>query len=302
MPARLVTVFGGTGFLGREIVKSLHDQGVAVRIAVRHPERARPQYPAAENIDAVAADVRDPASVAAATAGADAVVNAVGLYVERGDATFEAIHVGGARNIAAASRAGAVGRLVHISGIGANPGSRSAYVRCRAAGEATVQEGFSDTVIVRPSVMFGPTDVFLNTLLTLVNRLPVLPLFGRGETLLQPVFVGDVAYAVAQILRARPGSMRLYELGGPSVYTYRHLLERVMQQAGRRCVLIPVPYFIWTSVAVVLRPLPSPPITEAQVCLMKQDNVASPEWGSLSDLGISPTRLEAVLQECFQQR
>lgn len=296
MAARLVTVFGGSGFVGRAIVRRLAADGMQVRVAVRHPERAAflgDEHPG--QISPVRADVWEEASVAPAVAGAADVVNTVGHYVERGAASFGAIHGAGARHVARAAQAAGVGRLIHISGIGADPGSASAYVRARAAGERLVRDEFPAATILRPSVMFGPEDAFFNRLAGLARVLPVLPLFGRGVVRLQPVYVGDTAAAVARALvdPAAPG--RTYELGGPEVCSYADLLRRVLAQTGRRRLLLPVPYLIWEALAFLMVPLPGRPISRDQVTLMRQDNVASPGQPGLGDLGITPTALAAVL-------
>src|SRR5690606_30280348 len=268
-----VTVFGGSGFLGRRIVRHLVADGAEVRIAVRRPERAdalvrlgRPGQ-----VTAVRADVWDPATVAPALAGAAAVVNTVGHYVERGDASFEAIHGAGARHVAAAAATAGVVRLVHISGIGADPASASPYVRARATGERLVREAFPAATILRPSVMFGPDHDFLVRLAGLARVLPALPLFGRGEVRLQPVYVDDVAQAVVRALAAPEAAGRLYELGGPRIYAYRELVRLVLAHTGRRRLLVPVPYAAWSALAALLAPLPNRPISPDQVRLMQQD-------------------------------
>jgi NADH dehydrogenase len=228
----LITVFGGSGFLGRRIVLRLANDGAEVRVAVRHPERAAflTGTRTAGPITAVRADVWDEASVAPAVAGADAVVNTVGHYVERGRASFEAIHGQGARHVAAAAARAGIARLVHISGIGADPQSDSAYVRARGIGERLVAEALPAATIFRPSVMFGPEDAFLNRLAALARVLPVLPLFGRGDVRLQPVYVDDVAAAVATVLTTPVAAGKLYELGGPRIYSYRVLVRLVLEQ------------------------------------------------------------------------
>src|SRR5919106_137341 len=279
-----VTVFGGSGFLGREIVRRLAEDGAEVRVAVRHPERAAfltgPGN--AGQVTAVQADVWDAATVAPALDGADAVVNTVGHYVERGDASFEAIHGQGARHVAQAAAAAGVRRLVHISGIGADPAADSAYVWARAVGERLVREAFPAATILRPSVMFGPSDTFLNRLAALARALPALPLFGSGEVKLEPVYVNDVAAAVARALAMPAAEGHLYELGGPRVYSYRALVQLVLDHTGRRRLLLPVPYAAWNALAALLSPLPQRPISRDQVKLMQKDNVVSP--GALSRL------------------
>lgn len=294
---RHVTVFGGSGFLGRQIVRRLADGGAHVRVAVRHPERAAfpPKDGNVGRISAVHADVWDAASVAPAVEGSEAVVNTVGHYVERGNATFEAIHGRGAFHVARTSAREGVRRLVHLSGIGADPASNSPYVRARGRGEALVKDVFPGVTILRPSVIFGPDDAFFNRLAALARAMPVVPLFGRGETKLQPVYVGDVAKAVAKALAMPAAEGKIYELGGPRVYPYKALVELVLARIERRRVLMPVPYFVWEILAAVMAPLPNSPLSRDQVKIMRQDNVVNSQALKFEDLGIVPTPAEAIL-------
>ena len=231
-----VTVFGGSGFLGRQIVQRLAAGGAEVRVAVRHPGRVSSRLAAgkAGQVTAIYADVWDEPSVGPALEGSDAVINTVGHYVERGKATFEAIHGHGAMHVARAAALAGVERLVHISGIGADAASASTYVRARAIGERLVREQFPEATILRPSVLFGPDDAFLNRLAAMARVMPVLPLFGSGETRLQPVYVGDVAEAVAKVLTAPSAKGQVYELGGPRIYTYKALVQLVLTQIDRQ--------------------------------------------------------------------
>jgi NADH dehydrogenase len=288
-----ITVFGGSGFLGRRIVLRLAEGGAEVRVAVRHPEGAAflTETGTVGRITAVRADVWDEASVAPAVAGADAVVNTVGHYVERGRASFEAIHGQGARHVAEAAAGAGIGRLVHISGIGADPQSDSAYVRARGIGERLVADALPAATILRPSVMFGPEDAFLNRLAALARVLPVLPLFGRGDVRLQPAYVDDVADAVATALSTPAAAGQVYELGGPRIYSYRELVRLVLEHTGRRRLLLPVPYRAWDLLAA----LPGSPVSRDQVKLMRQDNLVAPGALTFADLGIQATALEAVL-------
>jgi uncharacterized protein YbjT (DUF2867 family) len=292
-----VTVFGGSGFLGREIVRRLAADGARVRVAVRHPERASfltEGLPGGQ-ITPVRADVWDEASVAPALEGSDAVINTVGHYVARGRATFEAIHGQGAMHVARAAAVVGVERLVHISGIGADPASESPYVRARGIGERLVREAFPETTILRPSVMFGPEDNFFNQLAAIARVMPVLPLFGRGDVKLQPAYVRDVAEAVARALARDDSRSRTYELGGARAYTYKALLQLLLNQIGRRRLLMPVPYAAWQLIAALLSPLPNRPISRDQVILMKRDNMVGPEALSFADLGIQPGSVEDIL-------
>ena len=284
------TVFGGTGFLGRAVVKRLVAEGARVRVAARRPQAGA--LPA--GVEVVVADLRDADSVARAVAQTDWVVNAVGLYVERRGETFQAIHVEGARRLAeAAARSGAEA-LVHISGIGADAASESSYVRSRAAGEAAVREAYPEAIILRPSVLFGPEDSFTNSLAKIAKATPVFPLFGDGRTRLQPVFVEDAAAAVARALALPEARGRTYELGGKT-YSYRALIEIVMRQTGIRRPLLPVPFAAWQVLAGLLSPLPSPPVTHDQIALMRRDNVTDPALPDFAELGLQPTTVEDVL-------
>jgi uncharacterized protein YbjT (DUF2867 family) len=292
---RPVAVFGGTGFLGRRIVASLLEQGFAVRIASRRPERAQAMFGADRpRPKAVRADIEDGASVAAALAGAWGAVNAVSLYVEKGDKTFRRIHVEAAGNLARLAADAGVTRLVHVSGVGSDPSSRSAYVSARGRGEAAVRAAFPGAVVVRPTVMFGPDDSFLTTLASLTKRLPVYPLFGRGATRLQPAYVGDVGEAIARIM-ARDEPAETYELGGPATYTYAELVRHVADATGARTLPVPLPFSAWKAIGFAAEFLPNPPVTRNQVELMQFDNVASPGLSGLAELGIAATPIDAVL-------
>ena len=297
MTGQLVTVFGGSGFLGRRIVVRLVEAGAAVRVAVRRPASAETALPAGARglIEAVPADVRDEAAVAAAVAGAAGVVNAVALYVERGSETFTAVHVDGARRVARLAAAAGVDRVVHVSGIGADEKSSSAYVRARAAGEEAVREAFPGVTVLRPSVLFGPGDAFFTTLAALARRSPALALFGRGEARVQPVFVDDVAAAVAGALDDPAAAGAVFELGGPNVFTYRALLESVCRWTGRRRMLLPVPLVAWEAAARLLAVLPEPPLTRDQIALVRRDNVVATGMPGLTDLGVTPTPVAAVV-------
>ncbi|MCC6888508.1 MAG: complex I NDUFA9 subunit family protein [Hyphomicrobiales bacterium] len=292
MTERIVTVFGGTGFLGRSVVRHLRTAGYAVRVAARH---ARLPAGEAGAVQAVRADIRDLASIAAAVAGAYGVVNAVSLYVEHGRDTFQSIHVDAAGAVAEAARNAGVERLVHVSGIGADAASPSHYVRKRAEGEAAVRAAFPGAVIVRPAVMFGTDGGFIVMILDLLRRLPVYPLFGRGQTRLQPVAVDDVGRAIACIVQRPEAQPTLYEFGGPDVFSYEGLLRMVAREAGLRPRFVPFPFAGWHLLARVAEYMPQPPLTRNQVELMEVDTVTSPNMPGLRELGIEPQPVAATV-------
>jgi uncharacterized protein YbjT (DUF2867 family) len=230
--ARIVTVFGGTGFLGRRVVRRLRERALTVRAASRHPDRTRELFPGNDpDLLPVTADIHDEPSITSAIAGAHGVVNAVSLYVEHGNETFQSVHVDAAARLARLSREAGLQRLVHVSGIGADPASPSPYVRSRGEGEEAVRSAFSGATLIRPAVMFAPDDAFLSTLLKLLRRLPAYPMFGRGETRLQPVHVEDVAEAMARALERDNTRGATIECGGPRVYTFGELLRTVARAA-----------------------------------------------------------------------
>ena len=295
--ARLVTVFGGSGFIGRYIVRLLAQDGWRVNVAVRDAERAKFLKPMGDvgQVTPMAVSLRDPASVAAAVAGADAVVNLVGILYESGRQTFEAVHHLGARTVAEAAAKAGVARLVQISAIGADPASPSLYARTKAAGEAAVRGAFPAATLLRPSLVFGPEDGFFNRFAGLARVMPALPLFGGGKTRFQPVYVGDVAEAVKRVLAEPEIAGKTYELGGPTIYTFRQLMELMLKEIRRKRCLVSIPFGIARLEARFLQVLPVPPLTVDQVRLLERDNVAAVGAPGLADLGIEPTPVEAVI-------
>lgn len=295
---RIVTVFGGTGFLGRHVVRRLRKSGFSVRVASRHLERSRRLFDAHDpRLHAIEADIHDEQSVADAMTGAYAAVNAVSLYVEHRGQTFHSVHVESARRVAALARRAGVERLVHVSGIGADAASPSLYVRKRGEGEIAVRAAFPDALLIRPSAMFGPDDAFLTAILQLLRRLPVYPMFGRGLTKLQPVFVDDVAEAIARALQRATAPSTMIECGGPRVYTYEQLLRTIARADHLEPFLVAMPFAAWHALALIAEFMPRPPITRNQVELMQVDNVAFPEAAGFDELGISPRAVEEILQE-----
>ena len=296
----LVTVFGGSGFLGRHVVRALARQGYRIRPAVRRPDLAGHLQPLGRvgQIHAVQANIRYPASVEAAVRGADVVINLVGILFERGKQRFEAVQAEGAHTVAqAAAAAGA--RLIHVSALGADPDSPARYARSKAAGETAVLAAVPDATILRPSIVFGPEDDFFNRFAALARLSPALPLIGGGATKFQPVFVGDVAQAIASAVGGRAKGGTIYELGGPEVRTFRELMEYVLAVTERRRLLVPLPFGLAKLKAQFLQLLPTPLLTPDQVELLRSDNVVSPaaqaEGRTLQALGVAPTALEAVV-------
>lgn len=292
-----VCVFGGTGFLGRRVVRRLVAEGASVRVAVRRPDRARSVLRSAglERVAVVRADVRDQASVVAAVAGADTVVNAVSAYVEKGGVTFEAVHERGAATVAREAAAAGAARLVLVSGIGADPESSSPYIRARGRGERAAREAFPGVTIVRPGAMFGPGDALFGTLADLARHFPMLPLIGGGRTRLQPAYVEDVAEAIARILADDATAGRTYELAGPIVYTLRELVEMTLRLVERRRPLLPVPFVLAKVQARLFELLPNPPLTAGQVDLLKADNLASGALPGFRDLDVEPRSVAEIV-------
>jgi len=291
MSPGVVTVFGGTGFLGRRVVRRLLKKGWSVRVAARH---AVDDLPSGARF--VQADISDFDSLFPAVEGANGVLNAVSLYVEHGPLTFQSIHVDAAAGLARCARRAGVRHMLQMSGIGADPGSPSSYIRSRGRGEYAVRAEFPQAVIIRPAVMFGRGDRLVAPLVPLVRRLPVFPLFGQGRTRLQPAYVGDVADGIARILTRPPATGR-YEFGGPDIFTYRSLVELIAAHAGRHPVLLPWPFGLWRAMAGMAERLPRPPITRNQVELMEVDNVPEPGTPGFATLGLTPTSLEEKLPQ-----
>ena len=290
------TVFGGTAFVGRRVVRHLRESGTRVRIVSRHHRLGED-----DGIEQIAADAHDERSVEAAVAGADGVVNAISLYVEHGRDTFHSVHVETAAKIARTARRAGIRRFVHVSGIGADTTSPSPYIRSRGEGEAAVQTAFPGAVIVRPAVMFAPDDAFLTTILRLLRSLPAYPIFGDGKTRLQPAYVDDVAAAIAQILRQNQSPYPVYELAGPRIYSYEELLRTIARIAGLRPVLMRMPFAFWNALAGVAEMLPQPPLTRNQVELMKIDTTASESLPGFRALRISSRSLEDELEAILRQ-
>ena len=305
----LVTVFGGSGFVGRHTVRLLARQGYRVRVAVRRPDLAGHLQPmgGVGQIMAVQANLRDAASIRRAVEGADAVINLVAVLAESGRQTFAALHVNGARAVAAAARDCGAQRLVHLSSIGADPKSPSRYAQTKAGGEAAALAEFPKAVILRPSIVFGPEDDFFNRFAAMAQSAPLMPLIG-GATRFQPVYVGDVAAANLAAIEGRAQPGRIYELGGPEILTFRELLERTMAYAGHRRALVPVPFWAAKLLAGLTKPLPAAlrPMTVDQVRMLASDNVvsrqATAEQRTLAGLGITQAQAIEALVPSYLER
>ena len=296
----LVTVFGGSGFLGRHLVRALAREGYRIRPAVRRPDLAGHLQPLGRvgQIHAVQANLRYPASVEAAVRGADVVINLAAVLYERGKQTFEAVHAEGANAVARAAAAQGA-RLIHVSALGADPDSTAAYARTKAAGEVAALGTVSDATIFRPSIMFGPEDDFFNRFAAMARVLPFLPLVGGGETRYQPGFVGDVAQAIARAVRGEAKGGTIYELGGPEVKSFKELMAYVLAVTERKRLLLPLPFGLAKLQATFLQFMPKPLLTPDQVELLRSDNIVSAaaiaEGRTITALGIEPAALEAIV-------
>ena len=297
---KLVTVFGGSGFLGGHVVSALARRGYRIRIATRRPELAGHLQPFGNvgQINAVQANLRARWSVDRAVEGADHVVNLVGLLFEGGRQRFSSIHDFGARAVAEAARAAGAG-LTHVSAIGADENSKSRYAHTKADGEQAVFETLPNAVILRPSIVFGPEDKFFNRFANMATLSPFLPLIGGGVTKFQPVYAGDVAEAVARSVDGALAGGKIYELGGPDVMDFRQLMEQLLDIIGRKRILLPIPWWAASLQASVLGLLPNPLLTQDQLTLLRQDNVVSSaaerDGRTLPGMGIHPQSTATIL-------
>ena len=294
---QVATVFGGSGFIGRYVVQRLAAAGHVVRVAVRDPEGALFLKPmgGVGQVVPMRCDIADPAQVAAAVAGAAMVVSLVGILFESRGNRFASIQGEAPGTIARAAASAGVRRLVHVSAIGADAASESVYARTKAEGEQAVLAAFPGATILRPSIVFGPEDAFFNRFAAMASLLPALPLIGGGHTRFQPVYVGDVADAVMAALTRDDVAGRTYELGGPKVYTFRALLEYILQVTGRRRALLTVGWGVAMFKGRMGELLPTPPITRDQVRLLRHDNVVAEGAAGLAELGLAPRAVEAIV-------
>jgi len=323
MAGRLVTVFGGNGFVGRHIVQRLANQGDRVRVACRDPESATYLKPLGDpgQIVTIKANVGELKEVERAVEGADVVINCVGVLAPLGRNTFPRAHVDGAGNVAKAAKAGGAASLVHISALGADLESAAHYARTKAEGENAVRDAFPEAVILRPSIIIGPEDGFMNMFAAIARWSPVMPIFGcpfmpkfkmepgqdtdwrfptfefcdSGGTRFQPIYVGDVADAVIKGLDTPSAQGKVFELTGPCIYTFRRLMELMLKNIGRKRLIVPYPMPLAYVTAFFMEFIPGKPLTRDQVRMLKIDNVSSAENPTLKDLGLSPRNIESVL-------
>ncbi|WP_293680197.1 complex I NDUFA9 subunit family protein [uncultured Phenylobacterium sp.] len=296
----LVTVFGGSGFVGTQAVRYLAKAGWRIRVAVRNPNLAYRMRLLGDvgQIDVVQANLRDVESLERALEGATASLNLVGLLFETGRQDFEAVHVEGARNVAQAARTMGVSRVVQMSALGAEASSPSEYARSKAAGEAAVRAVYPNAAVVRPSIVFGTGDGFFEKFAAMAQFSPVLPLIGGGTTRFQPIFVGDLGKALARIVTDPACAGQTFELGGPGAFTFKELMQKLLAETGQRRLLLPIPFeaaSLLGSLGDLASFLIKPPITADQIQLLKSDNVVSGACPGLTELGVTPTPLEAVL-------
>lgn len=303
-PGSLVTVFGGSGFIGRYVVRALVKRGYRVRAAVRRPDLAGHLQPMGSvgQVHAVQANVRFPESVAKAIEGASGVVNLVGLLDETGSQKFDSVQAKGAETVAKAAADAGVTTFVQMSAIGADEGSGAQYATSKARGEHAVLQAMPSAVVLRPSIVFGPEDEFFNRFASMARLSPALPAVGGGKTLFQPVYVGDVAEATAAVFNGHAKAGATYELGGPEVLSFRDLLERVLEYTGRKRAIVSLPFWLARIQAFLVSPLPGRPITADQITMLESDNVVSEtakaDGHTLDALGITnPQAIESVVPD-----
>jgi uncharacterized protein YbjT (DUF2867 family) len=294
METKQVTIFGGSGFLGRHAVRALAKAGWRIKVASRYPNRGFFLRPLGQvgQIGLIKCDITEPEQIEAALRGSSAVINLPGLLFARGQ-SFEDVHAAGAGNVAEAAARLGIKQLIHVSAIGADSESESRYAQTKAEGEKRVRAALPAAIILRPSIVFGPEDQFFNKFAGLARLSPALPLIGGGHTRFQPVFVGDVAAAMVAALENPDAQGRTYELGGPTIYSFKELMQIVLRETGRARLLVPLPFALASLKAFFLQFAPTPLLTPDQVKLLRHDNVVAPTALTLNDLGIQPTTVEA---------
>ena len=299
MPQEIVTIIGGTGFLGRHVVHCLAKAGYTIRIIARSPNspdaKALRTSGDVGQIVLTSGNLADPQSLVGKVEDSFAIINLVGVLFESGAQRFSRLHAQGAEKLAQMAAAAGVPRLIHISALGVDKAHGSSYANSKMLGEKAVLSAFSHATILRPGVVFGPEDNFFNQFAAMAGFLPALPLIGGGTTRFQPVYVGDVARAIEVCLANPATAGRIFELGGPKVYSFRELLEYVLHTIGKHRLLVPLPFGIASVLGSVAQHLPSPKLTSDQVRLLKYDNLVSDDALKLQDLGITPTAVESIV-------
>ena len=299
MEQRVITILGGTGFLGRYVVRRLAKDGFRLRIVSRNPNDSLELITAGHvgQIALLAGDINDPKSYAKALKGSYAVINLVGILFDRGKQNFTNIHSLGAEKLAVAAKAAGVQRFIQISALGVENEAGSNYARSKFLGEQAVLRAFPDASIIRPSIIFGAEDNFFNKFAKLAALSPFLPLIGGGRTLFQPVYVDDIAKAIETLLLQNTGRGQIYELGGAQVYSFRQILEYILAVTGKARRFIPIPFGLASIIGRIGEYLPTPPLTRDQIKLLKYDNTVNPTLKSFKHLGITPTAVELIVPE-----
>jgi uncharacterized protein YbjT (DUF2867 family) len=300
---KTITIFGGSGFVGRSLVQKLADRGDRIRIAVRNPIAAESLKPLGEvgQITLVQASLTSEKEISKAIEGADIVINLVGILFETGSQTFDDLHEEGAKRVAKAASKLGVSTLLHMSAIGANKDSKSRYASSKARGEKAVLKHFPQATILRPSIIFGPQDAFLNRFAEMAVFSPFLPLIGGGKTRTQPIYVQDVADCFIQASLNKDARGKIYELGGPTIYTVRELMEYILTTIHRKRLLLPLPFFMAKIMATFAQLLPTPPLTRDQVELLKSDNVVSSHALKAEDLKVRPKAMETLAPQYLER-
>lgn len=298
-----VTIFGGSGFLGRYIVAAFAKKGFQIKVAVRDIESAKFLKPLGDvgQISLMRANVNDADSICEVIQGSDVVVNCVGILFQSSFQKFDSLHHIAAKNIAESSAQNGVKKLIHVSAIGADDQSDSKYARTKALGEQAVIKCFPAATIVRPSIIVGPEDDFFNRFAGLARILPALPLIGGGLTRFQPVYVGDLAQAILKMAITPESDGKIYELGGPKVYTFKELLQFMLKVIGRKRLLLPVPFPVATVQGAVFQMCPKPLLTVDQVRLLKKDNIVGRDAYTFDDLKMEPQAIEPIVQSYLQR-
>ena len=301
MAAKLITVFGGSGFVGRHLVSALAKRGHRIRVAVRRPDLAIHLQPlgTVSQIQPIQANLRYPNSVAAAIKGADAVINLVGILAESGRQTFSSVQSEGARNVAKACQDEGITNFVQMSALGADSNSSSVYAQTKAYAEQIATQLVPTATIIRPSIVFGPEDNFFNQFAGLAKMLPALPLIGGGDTKFQPVFVGDVAELIAKVIDGDVKAGTVYELGGSDIMSFKEILQYILDITARKRLLVPIPFSVAMMQAAIMEWLPGQMLTRDQVRLLQQDNVVSQdaiaERRTLEGVGIKAASVAAIV-------